>query len=144
MYNGGPPGACLYRCGANPDIGAAVINKPDALGAQKCLNAAAHRALVGEAVRLLLSSLSAGTQNMYMMRWEMWKCIRQTRALSPWIDTTVRNWGQDVISFPTRGHVATKNVGGAHATRFSAVGFLHLMEGKGDLEGESFRTRSLI
>ena len=65
---------CLYRCGANPDIRDAVINKPDAIGDQKRLNSLANRALVGEAVRILLSSLPDVAQNMYMKIWEIRTC----------------------------------------------------------------------
>ena len=37
-----------------------------------------------------------------------------------------------------------KNGGGTPRARFSAIRFLHLLEGRGDFEGKSFRIRELI
>ena len=37
-----------------------------------------------------------------------------------------------------------KNGGGTLAVGFSAIKFLHLLEGRGDFEGRSFRIRALI
>lgn len=37
-----------------------------------------------------------------------------------------------------------RNGGGATGTRFSAIRFLQLLEGKGDFGGESFRIRASI
>ena len=37
-----------------------------------------------------------------------------------------------------------KNGGGTLATRFSAIRFLHLLDGEGDFAGKSLRARALI
>ena len=64
--------------------------------------------------------------------------------MPPWLDTDVHNWDKELLSFPTWEHVVTKNGGGTIATRFSAIRYLHLIEGKGDFEGKAFRARALI
>ena len=79
-----------------------------------------------------------------MGTWEIWVNYCRARQITPWIDTPTRHWDQDVLSFSTWGHTVVKNGRGALAVRFNAIRSLHLMEGRGDIEGESFRTRALI
>ena len=144
MFNGGVPGIIRYRCGANPETGAASIRQPVKLGTQNCLNAVVNRSMVDETIRLLLSTLSEGPQVMYLENWEIWTRFCSNRNLPPWLDTNVHNWDQELLSFLTWEHVVMKNGGGTLAARFSAIRFLHLIEGKGDFEGKAFRVRALI
>ena len=60
-----PPGICLYRSGGKEAVVAPLVDKPDMLNTQTCLPAVVNRALAGDNVQLLLSSLSADTQTMY-------------------------------------------------------------------------------
>ena len=129
----------LYRLGGASDVGPSLVIHPDELNAQTCLNNAANRALADDAAKLLLNSLAGETQTVYFRNWEIWTRFRDTRKISPWVDASQRNWDVDILSFLTWEQTVLRNGGGALSTWFSAISFLHLVEGQGYIEGESFR-----
>ena len=85
------------------------VDKPAMLITQTCLNEVVNRALVGDAAQLLLSSLAADTQKMYLEEWEMWTRFCDTMGISPWANTAAHNWDQDILCFLTRDHTVMKN-----------------------------------
>ena len=144
MYDGSKPGIMLYRCGGATNVGSPLVRQKETLNAQTCLNAVVNLSLVDDAVRLLLTSLAGETQAVYIRNWEMWTRFCSARKISPCVDTSKRNWDVDILTFLTWDHTVVKNGGGTLGTRFGAIRFLHLLEGKGDFDGKAFRIRALI
>ena len=135
MYDGGTPGIMLYRCGGSG---------PRGLKTQSCLNAVVNRALVDDAVKLLMSSLAADAQTTYLKGWKTWARFCKARGVSPWVNAAVRNWDQNILSFLTWEHAVMKNGGDTLAKLFSAIRFLHLIEGRGGgLRWQIFQDSSL-
>ena len=141
-YSGSAPGIRLYRCGGSAAAGASLIRKTPFLKAQTCLNSGVIRELVGETVRLLLSSLEEEedeeeeeTQSVYLKSWHMRARFCETRNISPWVQTAERNWGRDIRSCLTRGNTVMGNGGRTPAKRFVVIRFLHFLEGNGIPKG---------
>lgn len=92
---------------------------------------------IAESTPTMHLGIPAGNRRMRTRR-------RQTRSIPPWADTSVPNWGRDILSFLTCDRDGAQNGGGPLATLFSAIRFPRLIEGRGEFEGESIRIRALI
>ena len=103
-----------------------------------------NRSLIDDTVKLLANSLAGETQAVYFRNWDMRTRFCDAREISPCVDTAKHNWDVDILCFLTWAHTVIRNGCGASSTRFSAIGYLHLLQGKGDFEGESFRISALV
>ena len=81
--------------------GASLIDQPKTLNAKTCPNAIANRALAGDAAKLLLSSVAGDTQMVYLEGWKWRTRFCESGKISPYVNSSLRNWGRDVLCFFT-------------------------------------------
>ena len=125
--------ALTLRCGNNA-----------ILGAQESLGALVDRTLVGETIKLLSISHAPETQSAYLRGWKFWRRYCDMRQKSPWIDMSLPDWGRELLTYLTWEHTVMKLGGSALTTRFCAIKFTHLVEGKEDFENKDHRIHALI
>ena len=104
---------------------------PSQMGTQQSLDALVDKSLVGETIRLLMSALAPSTQAAYLWGWKFWSRYCETRRISPWVDTALKYWDQEILNFSTWEFPVMKIGSSALETRFSAIKFIHSMEGRG-------------
>lgn len=123
---------------------ASNVHIPKTLGTQKSLNALVGKSLVGETIERLLSSLAPSTQTTYLRCWKFWSRYCEARGVSPWLDPSKQDWDVEILNYSTWGYSIVKIGGSGLGTRFSAIKFIHAVEGRGDFEKKTHRIFSLI
>ena len=114
------------------------------MGKQQSLDALVDKALADETIRLLLRSLAPWTQGGYLRGWKFRIRYCEERNRSPWLDTTTHEWDLEIPNYLPRGYTVIKIAGSGLSSRFCAIKFLHLVEGRGDFEGKTHRIHALI
>ena len=129
---------------AQPSVEKKTRKENTGLGAQDSLNSLVGKVLVDETIKLLLSSLAPATQTSYLRGWKFRTEFCETRGRSPWIDMTIPDWDHELLVFLTWEHIVMKIGSSALTTRFCALKFVHLVEGRGDFENKDHRVKALI
>ena len=127
-----------------PRASAPIIGSNRPLNVQGSLGALVDKTLVGETLKLLLSSLASSTQTVYLRGRKFWIRYCESRGISPWVDMSQAGWGEGLLHYLTWEHIVMKLGGSALTTRFCAIKSIHLVEGKGDFEHRDHRIHTLI
>ena len=99
------------------------------------------RAMSIDKVEILMSTVAGSTRARYKSGWVDWRHFCSGLEISPKLDPSAPDWDIPLLDFPTWGH---KIMGAGYSglvTRYSAIRFVHLIEGC-DLSKASFRVRS--
>ena len=114
------------------------------LNAQEILSALVGKTLIDETIKLLVSSLAPATQSAYLRGWKFWSRYCASRKITPWINMSLPNWDLELLNYLTWEHKVMKRGSSALTTRFCAIKFIHLVEGRGDFDHKDHRIKSPI
>ena len=93
---------------SSPRACAPIIGTNRPLNVQESLDDLVDKTLAGETIKLLLSSLAASTQTVYLRGWKLRSRYCESRCIYHWVDISRSGWGEELLHYSTWGHTVMK------------------------------------